>query len=71
MRTEDAVTGASGIWVTFAAVLVLYAILGVATVLTLQALARRWRAADEVEEGGLPYGPRPSVPAAAVPEEPR
>jgi cytochrome bd ubiquinol oxidase subunit I len=64
MRTKDAVTGASGIWVTFAAVLVLYAVLGVATVLTLQALARRWRAADEAEDGEVPYGPRPSAPAA-------
>ena len=41
------------------------------TVLTLQAMARRWRAADEVEEGDVPYGPRPSAPAAPLSEEPR
>jgi cytochrome bd ubiquinol oxidase subunit I len=61
MRTKDAVTGASGVWVTFSAVFVLYVLLGIATVLTLRAMARRWRAADEAGnpddiEGG-PYSP--------------
>ena len=41
MRTEEAITGASGIWLTFSIVLVLYTVLGVGTVLVL----RRWRAA--------------------------
>ncbi len=57
MRTEDAVTGASGVWLTFSIVLVLYAVLGTATVLILRRMARRWR-----EEGdqavAVPYGPR-------------
>ena len=48
MRTEDAVTGASGVWVTFSIVLVLYAVLGTATVLILRRMARRWR--EEGEE---------------------
>ena len=43
MRTEDAVTGASGVWLTFSIVLVLYALLGTATVLILRRMARRWR----------------------------
>ena len=43
MRTEDAVTGASGVWVTFSLVLVLYTALGIATVLILRTMARRWR----------------------------
>ena len=47
MRTEDAVTKADGIWVTFGLIVGLYVILGVALVLTLLAMARRWRAADE------------------------
>ena len=47
MRTKDAVTGASGVWVTFSLVLVLYTVLGIATVVTLRAMARRWREADE------------------------
>jgi cytochrome bd ubiquinol oxidase subunit I len=71
MRTKDAITGASGVWVTFSLVLLLYTVLGVATVLTLLAMSRRWRTADEVDEGELPYGPRPSAPAAALSEEPR
>ena len=41
---HDAVTQASGIWVTFIAVLALYVALGVGTVVTLRAMARRWRA---------------------------
>ena len=39
----------------------LYAVLGVALVLTLLAMARRWRAADE-DDSEVPYGPSPGVP---------
>jgi cytochrome d ubiquinol oxidase subunit I len=65
MRTEDAVTGASGVWLTFAVVLAIYTALGVATVLILRTMSRRWREADggEVE---VPYGPsEPEPPAVA------
>src|SRR5881227_667644 len=66
MRTADAVTGASGVWVTFSATLVLYALLGVATVLILRTMARRWRSA-EVGETEVPYGPsEPAPPPAAA-----
>jgi cytochrome d ubiquinol oxidase subunit I len=63
MRTEEAVTGASGVWLTFSIVLVLYAALGTATVLILRSMARRWReeGADSVE---VPYGPDESMPPA-------
>jgi cytochrome d ubiquinol oxidase subunit I len=61
MRTEDAVTEASGVWVSLAAVVVLYVALGIATVLVLRAMARRWRAA-EADEVDVPYGPRPAAP---------
>src|SRR5688572_20043583 len=56
MRTEEAVTGASGVWLTFSIVLVLYAALGAATVLILRSMARRWReeGADAID---VPYGP--------------
>jgi cytochrome d ubiquinol oxidase subunit I len=57
MRTKDAVTGASGIWITFAIVFALYCVLGVATVGTLRALGRRWRAADADADAEIPYGP--------------
>jgi cytochrome d ubiquinol oxidase subunit I len=57
MRTEDAVTGASGIWVTFAIVVALYTVLGAATVVTLRAMGRRWREAGVEDETDVPYGP--------------
>jgi cytochrome bd ubiquinol oxidase subunit I len=60
MRTEDAVTQASGVWVSLAVVLVLYTLLGIATVLVLRAMARRWREA-EAGEADVPYGPRPAT----------
>jgi cytochrome bd ubiquinol oxidase subunit I len=65
MRTKDAVTGASGVWVTFSVAVAIYAVLGVATVLILRTMSRRWRSAgaDEVE---VPYGP--SEPAPPVEE---
>jgi cytochrome d ubiquinol oxidase subunit I len=60
MRTEDAVTDAGGVWVSLALVMVTYSALGVATVLVLRAMARRWRDA-EAAEVDVPYGPRPAV----------
>jgi len=64
MRTKDAVTGASGIWVTFAIVFALYALLGAATVITLRTLARRWREAGADDEADVPYGPSGESPPA-------
>jgi cytochrome bd ubiquinol oxidase subunit I len=56
LRTEDAVTGATGIWLSLAVVLVLYAALGVATVIALHTMARRWRK-PKSEDDEVPYGP--------------
>ena len=61
MRTEDAVTQASGVWVTFTLVVALYAALGAALVITLRAMARRWREADD-GDSGAPYGPSAGAP---------
>jgi len=61
MRTKDAITGASGVWVTFSAALVIYTILGVATVLILRTMSRRWREAGEPEVE-VPYGPSEPAP---------
>jgi hypothetical protein len=61
------VTQASGIWVTFGAVVVLYAVLGTVLVITLRAMARRWREEDRPDDD-VPYGPGPA-PADAVPAE--
>jgi len=63
MRTEDAVTQADGVWVTFALVVGLYVVLGAALAITLRAMARRWRAAAE-DDSEVPYGP--SGPPAEV-----
>jgi cytochrome d ubiquinol oxidase subunit I len=60
LRTEDAVTGATGIWLSLAVVLVLYAALGVATVVALRTMGRRWRE-REVADDEVPYGPPAGV----------
>jgi cytochrome d ubiquinol oxidase subunit I len=62
MRTEEAVTGASGVWITFSATLALYTALGVATVLILRTMARRWRA-EGIGEAEVPYGPSEAPPS--------
>jgi len=65
LRTKDAVTEASGIWATFAAVVVLYAVLGTVLVITLRSMARRWRESDEPDDD-VPYGPGPALPEAVA-----
>jgi cytochrome d ubiquinol oxidase subunit I len=61
MRTKDAVTNSNGIWVTFTIVILLYALLAAVLVITLRAMSRRWRAAED-EESDVPYGPGGAVP---------
>jgi cytochrome bd ubiquinol oxidase subunit I len=51
--------------VTLSIIVVLYALLGTATVLILRMLARRWRS-GETEEVSVPYGP--SLPRLGPPE---
>jgi cytochrome bd ubiquinol oxidase subunit I len=58
MRVADAATGNTGVWMTFLAVLAVYLVLGVATILVLRGMSRRFRRGDEVAEHVLPYGPR-------------
>jgi cytochrome bd ubiquinol oxidase subunit I len=70
MRTSDAVTHASGIWLTFAVVLALYVALGATLIISLRAMSRRWRSADE-EVVDVPYGPDSSPPPSTVAEAPR
>jgi cytochrome d ubiquinol oxidase subunit I len=65
MRTDDAVTQASGVWVTFAVVFVLYVLLGTSLVLVLRAMSRNWRATDNTESD-VPYGPPDVVPDAVL-----
>jgi cytochrome d ubiquinol oxidase subunit I len=65
MQTKDAVTHASGVWVTFVAILALYVVLGAVLIITLRAMARRWRTADE-DGGEGPYGPGAAQPPAVA-----
>ena len=65
---QDAVTNASGVWVTFGLIVGLYVILGVALVITLRAMARRWRSAGD-EDSEVPYGPSPGLPPALASED--
>jgi cytochrome bd ubiquinol oxidase subunit I len=61
MRTEDAVTQASGVWVTFGLIIGLYVVLAAGLILVLGAMSRRWRKADE-EDVEVPYGPDAGPP---------
>jgi cytochrome bd ubiquinol oxidase subunit I len=65
MRTKDAVTNSSGIWVTFTLVLLLYALLAVVLIRTLRGMSRRWRAEGD-SESDVPYGPGGAVPPEVV-----
>ena len=60
MRTEEAVTGAEGLWWVFAGTMALYAIVGVVAAIVLRGFAARWREAGP--EPPVPYGPRPPGP---------
>jgi len=66
MRTKDAVTNSSGVWVTFTLVLLLYVLLGTVLVITLRAMSRRWRAEGD-RESDVPYGPEEAVSSEAAP----
>src|SRR6202050_348933 len=58
MTTAQAATTNGGVIDSLTAVIILYAVLGVATVLILRMLARRWQQGEQAEpETGVPYGP--------------
>jgi cytochrome bd ubiquinol oxidase subunit I len=54
--TTEAATTNGGVIASLSIVIVLYAVLGAATILILRSLARRWHRSD-VEEAEVPYGP--------------
>ena len=56
-RVEHAVTGNSGVWLTFLLVCLLYAVGAVATVRVLRGMSRRFRRAGGFVEHDAPYGP--------------
>ena len=57
--TAAAATTNGGVIASLSIVIVVYAVLGVATILILRMLARRWRRGD-VQEADVPYGPPPA-----------
>jgi cytochrome d ubiquinol oxidase subunit I len=71
MRTEDAVTQADGVLITFTLIVLLYAALGTALVIALRTMAARWRAGAEGagDDSEVPYGPSAPVPADVASEE--
>jgi cytochrome d ubiquinol oxidase subunit I len=54
--TADAATASGGVIASLSVVIGLYAVLGAATILILQLLARRWRRGG-LQEADVPYGP--------------
>ena len=58
LLTRDAVTTSGNLWLFFAATVVIYTVVGVATVVVLRSMQRRWRAGSD-EDIGVPYGPDP------------
>ena len=62
LLTRDAVTRTGNVWLLFTATLVLYLVVGAATIYVLSLLTRRWReqdSADDTADGAadVPYGP--------------
>jgi cytochrome d ubiquinol oxidase subunit I len=66
--TASAATTNGGVVASLSVIVVVYAVLGVATILVLRTLARRWRRSD-LDEAAVPYGPPPlgrGIPKAAA-----
>jgi cytochrome bd ubiquinol oxidase subunit I len=57
LTTADAATSNGGVVTTLTLIIILYAVLGVATIAILRLLSKRWRRGDTEE--GVPYGPSP------------
>jgi cytochrome d ubiquinol oxidase subunit I len=56
LRTQDAASSNSGLWISFAVAVLLYAGMTVGAVVVLRSMARRWRAGDL--DLATPYGPQ-------------
>jgi cytochrome d ubiquinol oxidase subunit I len=65
LLTRDAVTTSGNVWAFFAGALIIYAGVGIAAVLVLRGMRRRWAAADE-DTVDVPYGPDAQEPSAGV-----
>ncbi|WP_377273317.1 cytochrome ubiquinol oxidase subunit I [Peterkaempfera sp. SMS 1(5)a] len=68
LLTRDAVTTQGNLWPLFAAVLVIYAAVGVGAVAVLVSIKRRWQSEGD-DSVAVPYGPRSGADLADVPVE--
>ena len=66
MSTTQAATANGGIVTSLSLIIVVYAVLGTATIAILRLLSRRWRR-GEATEAAVPYGPPPTVGQPAGP----
>jgi len=57
MKVEDAVTANPGVWITFFAVVILYALVGTSTILVLRGMGKRFRGTRVFTDQDTPYGP--------------
>jgi cytochrome d ubiquinol oxidase subunit I len=57
LSTANAATRNGGVVTTLTLIIILYAVLGVATIAILRLLSKRWRRGDTEES--VPYGPSP------------
>jgi cytochrome d ubiquinol oxidase subunit I len=69
MRVEEAVTGNTGVWIMFVAVVILYAVVGATTILVLRGMSRRFRRGGGFTDLDSPYGPGELTAAAVRSEE--
>jgi cytochrome d ubiquinol oxidase subunit I len=69
MKVEDAVTANTGVWITFFAVVILYALVGTATILVLRSMSRRFRRAEGFTDQDTPYGPSALTEEVSAKEE--
>ncbi len=56
MRTADAVTQNSGVWISLVVMIVVYASMATVATRVIRGMARRWRESDDVDLP-TPYGP--------------
>jgi cytochrome d ubiquinol oxidase subunit I len=58
LRTADAVTQNSGVWISLTAIIVLYASMAYLATRVIRGMTRRWRESDDIDLP-TPYGPSP------------
>ena len=65
LRTADAVTQNSGVWISLTAIVVLYTSMGLLAAKVIRGMARRWRESEDIDLP-TPYGPSEHEVAAAA-----